>query len=204
MGGHWTITEDISGAGDTLACLDTESGVEKAALIDETTPNDVKYRAKVMAKRDAGYAGIVWRAGDDTLTEGTEDCYAAVLDIANDKVLVREYNNGAVTQKDDPAFTCVVDTWYTIGVIVKGSEFRVYATASANLTDEDDVFSAAYLLSTVTDATFTTGKCGVMSISTLGRFDEVKLVSLQDRMIPADQITLTGKAVFRTVAPFME
>lgn len=203
-GGAWTVTEDISSAGATLACLDIESGVEKSALIDETTPNDVRFRARVMAKRDAGYVGIVWRAGTDTLTEGTEDCYAAVLDIANDVVLVREYANGAITQHDNPALVSAVDTWYTVGVEAKGSTFRVYATATSDLTDDDDVFAAAYLLATVTDATLTTGKCGVMSISTLGRFDEAKLVSLQDKHIPADTLTLEGKAIWRTIAPFCE
>jgi hypothetical protein len=203
VGGHWTITEDVSSQA-VLACLDVESGVEKTALIDETTPDDVQFRAKVMCKRDAGYAGIVWRAGNDTLTEGTEDCYAAVLDIANDVLLVREYANGAVTQHDNPAFTCAVDTWYTVGVIAEGSSFRVYATASSNLSDEDDVFSSSYLLTTVTDTTLTSGSCGVMSISTLGRFDEAKLVGLRDKVVPADQITLEGKAIFRTIAPFCE
>jgi hypothetical protein len=204
VGGHWTITKDISGAGATLACLDIESGVEKSALIDEVTPGDVQFRAKVMAKRDAGYAGIVWRAGNDTLTEGAEDCYAALLDISNDVILVREYAAGSSTQHDNPAFTCAVDTWYTIGVIAKGSTFYIYATASSNLTDDDDVFASAYLLSTVTDATLTSGSCGVMSISTLGRFDEVNLVSKQDKVVPADDITLEGKAIFRTIAPFGE
>jgi hypothetical protein len=204
VGGYWTITEDVSGAGATLACLDVESGVEKAALIDETTPADVRFRARVMAKRDTGYAGIVWRAGNDTLTEGAEDCYAALLDIANDDLLVREYASGSATQLDNPSFTCAVDTWYVVGVIAKGSTFYVYATAASNLSDDDDVFSTSYLLATVTDSTLTSGKCGVMSISTLGRFDDVKLVSLQDRVIPADTLALEGKAIFRTIAPFCE
>jgi hypothetical protein len=204
LGGRWTITEDVTGAGATLACLDIESGVEKSALIDETTPDDVQFRARVIAKRDAGYAGILWRAGNDTLTEGAEDCYAALLDIANDKVLVREYAAGSITQHDNPAFSCAVDTWYVVGVIVKGDTFKVYATTAANLTDDDDVFAAAYLLATVTDATLTSGQCGVMGVSTLGRFDAVKLVSLQDKMVPADTITLEGKAIWRTIAPFRE
>lgn len=202
--GIWTITEDVSGAGATLACLDVESGIEKSALIDETTPGDVRFRARVMAKRDAGYAGILWRAGNDTLTEGAEDTYAALLDVTNDKLLVREYAAGAITQHANPDFTSAVDTWYVVGVIAKGGVFRVYATAASNLSDDDDVFSSTYLLSTVEDATLTTGKCGVMSISTLGRFDEVKLSSLQDKMIPADEITLSGEAIWRTIAPFGE
>jgi hypothetical protein len=200
--GVWTITKDVNGA--TLACLDIESGIEKEAIIDETTPDDIQLRAKVMAKRDEGYIGILWRSNTKTPSEGLEDMYAAVLDTANNKVLVREYTNGSATQHDNPSFSCAVDTWYTIGVIVKGSEFRIFATASSNLTDQDDIFSSDYLLSTVTDSTIASGYCGVLSISTLGRFDDVKLVSLQDKVIPADQITLEGKAIFRTIAPFGE
>jgi len=202
--GEWAITEDISGAGATLACLDTETDVEKAALIDETTPADVKYRAKVMAKRDTGFAGIIWRAGDDTLTEGAEDCYVALLDIAGDQVEVGEYEAGVYDGSSSPAFVCAVDTWYTIGVIAKGTNHRVYATASSNLSDEDDVFDAGYLVAEFADGTFTSGKCGVMGYNTLIRADEVKLVSLQDKVVPADEITLQGWALFRTIAPFME
>jgi hypothetical protein len=205
-GGAWAITEDVGGgAGATLACLDIESGVEKVALIDDDdTPADVRFRARVRAKRDEGYVGIVWRAGPDTLTEGTEDCYAAVLDTANDQVLVREYNNGAVTQKDAIAMVVSPNEWFIIGVIAKGSTFQVYVVPEVLVSDDDDIFDEANLRFTVTDATHTTGKCGVMSISTLGRFDEAKLWSLRDKVAPSDTITLTGTAIFRTIAPFYE
>lgn len=204
VGGLWGITEDISGAGATLACFDQSSGDECVAIIDETTTGDIQFRARVMAKRDAGYAGILWRAGDDTLTAGAEDTYAAMLDIGEDKLLIREYVAGAITEHDNPAFTCAVDTWYVVGVIMKGSTFKVYATAAPNLSDDGDVFDESYLLSTVTDSTLASGKCGVISASTLGRFNNAYLVSLQDQMIPADTITVEGQAIFRTIAPFSE
>jgi len=205
--GIWTITEDMPGVGATLACLDDEVGVEKSALIDETTPNDVRFRARVLAKIERGnpgYVGLVWRSGQDTLTVGAEDCYAALLDITNNKLLVREYAAGAVTQHANPAFNSKVNVWYVIGVVVQGSTFKVYAHPVTGLSTDDHVFDAANLLATVTDATYDTGQCGVMSISTLGRFDEVKLEGLSDRHIPADEITLEGQAIFRTIAPFNE
>jgi len=204
VGGHWTITEDITSAGATLACLDTETNVEKAALIDETTPNDIQFRARVMAKKTNGYAGIVWRAGDDTLTEGTEDCYVAYIDPANDQMLIGAYANGVYGSSSSPAFTCDADTWYVIGVIAKGTAHLIYAAAASALSDDDDVFSSDYLRGEFTDGTLASGKCGVMSYNTLGRFDETKLVSLRDKMIPSDEITLEGKAIFRTIAPFRE
>ena len=152
----------------------------------------------------------MWRAGDDTLVEGTEDCYAALIDTANDKVLIREYNNGAITQHDDPVLITSPDEWVTVGVMAKGSTFYVYAVncdrydPSVLISDDDDVFAEAHLKATVTDATHTSGKCGVMSISTLGRFDEVKLVGIADHIVPADTLTLSGQAIFRTIAPFHE
>jgi hypothetical protein len=203
-GGWWTVTEDVDGAGSTLACLDTESGVEKAALIDEATPNNVTFRARVMAKRDEGLVGILWRTGEDTLTEGAEDGYAALLDVANDQLLIREYSGGSVTLLGSPAFTCAVDTWYVVGVIAKDDNFRLYAAPAGSLSDDDDVFGDAYLLAVVEDATFAGGHCGVMSVGTLGRFDEVKLTSREDKVVPADTITLQGQAIFRTIAPFCE
>ena len=202
--GVWTITEDVTDAGATLACLDIAAGVEKSALIDETTSDDIRYRARVMAKRDAGYVGLIWRSGQHTLTAGTEDCYAALLDVTNSKLLVREYTNGAITQHANPGFLSEVDRWYVIGVISKGSTHDIYAQAASLLDNDDDVFDSAYLLATVTDATYATGQCGVMSISTLGRFADVRLEGLLDRHIPADEITLTGQAIFRTIAPFNE
>jgi hypothetical protein len=87
-------------------------------------------------------------------------------------------------------------------VVAKGSTFKIYATATANLTDDDDVFDDDYLIMSVTDASYTSGKCGLMCFTAGARFDEVKLVSLQDGVVPTDEITLEGKAIWRTIAPF--
>jgi hypothetical protein len=156
--------------------------------------------------------GIIFCSGDDTLTAGAEDCYAALLDISNDKLIVRRYVNGTPTEITTGgagiSFVSAIDTWYTVGVIIKkGATYqtiKVYAKATASLTEDDDVFDEANLLDTITDATYTNGHFGVMSISTLGRFDEVNFVSLKDKVIPADTITVEAKAIYRTIAPFCE
>jgi hypothetical protein len=199
----WTITKDAAAdGGATLACL-SDSGAEKVALIDEITPADVKFRARVSAGQSTdGHVGLVLRAGDDTLTEGAEDCYAVLIGTSGDLLSFIELTNGSASTLDSESFTSAPDTWYTVGVIAKGSQFKVYATATANLTDDDDVFSDSYLIMTVTDASYTSGKCGVMCYTAPGRFDDVKLVSLQDRVVPADDITVEGKAIWRTIAPF--
>ena len=112
--------------------------------------------------------------------------------------------NGSYGGAATLSFTCDLNTWYVIGVIAKGAIHRIYAAAASALSDDDDVFSAEYLQHEFSSGTFTSGKCGVMCYQALGRFDAVKVVSLQNKMIPADQITLSGKAIFRTIAPFME
>ena len=207
-GGKWTITEDIAGAGATLADLSCDGyGVEHMALIDETTSNDVRFRIRVRAGRDQGvdqYVGIVWRAGPHCLTAGTEDCYAALLDVTNQQVDIREYNNGAITALDSPAFSVAREAWYVMGVIANGSTLKVFVKRADSLTDDEHVFDDANLVSTVTDGTWTTGQCGVMTIDNLSRFDDAFLEVLSDRHVPADEITLTGQAIFRTIAPFNE
>ena len=200
----WTITEDVSGADATLACLDIEADVEKVALIDETL-TDIRYRARVMAKRDAGKVGIIWRAEADTLTEGAEDCFVAYLDITTDRLRVHRFDNGvdAVVEGEND-FECAVDTWYTIGVINKGIWFKVYAAPTASLTEDDDIWDDQYFYVNGSSPYHPSGMAGVISIGTLGRFDEVKLLNIQDKVVPADEITLQGWAIFRTIAPFVE
>lgn len=202
--GVWSIIEDISEdtPGATLACLDNEAAVEKSAQIAATTANDIRLRARVMAKRDRGNVGVWWRSSS-ILTTGSEDGYSAQVDSDGDALNIYRYTTGSPTLLDDPTLLATVDKWYTIGVLSRGSTHRVYAAMSSGLLyDDESIFEEGYLLSTVTDANHTTGKCGVVSIGTLGRFDDVVLQSIEDKVIPADQITVSGKAIFRTIAPF--
>lgn len=202
IGHAWVVAEETTGIA-TLSCLDAESGVEKTALLDVVTPNDVQFRARVLLK-DEGLAGIVWRAGNDTLTEGAEDCYCALLDTGSDVVRIREYANGAYANRSSPAFSCAPSVWYVMGVLCKGSTYTVYATAASNLSDDDDVFDDAYYLGFLVDATLSSGQCGVMSVSTLGRFTDISIEQITDRFVAADEVTLTGQALWRTIAPFGE
>jgi len=68
--------------------------------------------------------------------------------------------------------------------------------------DDSEIFGDSHLKKSFTDATYASGKVGLMSQSTLGRFDDVVLESIEDKVVPADQITVSGQAVFRTIAPF--
>lgn len=201
-GGEWAITEDISGAGTTLACLEAESGVEKCAEIAATMSADIQYRAQCRVKGTTGYAGIIWRSSD--ITSGSEDFYSALLDLDHNWLITEEYNAGTPTGKGQADFTCVGNTWYTVGVFAKGSTHKVYATASSNLTNQDDIFNSIYLLVEFTDATHASGQAGLMAVSAQARFGDVKLYDITDRVMPADTITLEGKAIFRTIAPFSE
>lgn len=190
-GGAWTVTTDVLGAGSLLACLDN-GATEKTAICQTALDGDCQFRARVYAKRDSGSIGIIWRSN-----------YAAMLDIADDEIQIWE-NDGGWGELDSDTLSCSADTWYTIGVIAKGSTFRVYATATSNLSDDDDVFAAAYLQITVTDTTTSSGDAGVICKDTLGRFTEIKGVSLDDKLQISDNLQTQGWAIFRTIAPFME
>jgi len=197
--GVWAVTPD-----ETLACLDIEAGVEKVALLDQSIPDNIRLRARVCAKRDAGYVGVLWRAADGSLTEGNEIGYVVVLDITNDLVRVRRYSGSSVsvTLLDSEEMTLAVDTWYVIGVLARWDTHYIYVAAVADLTDDADVFDPAHLQLTISDSTYSSGKIGLISVSTLGRFDAIVLESVDDRVIPDDEITVSGKAIFRTLAPF--
>lgn len=118
-----------------------------------------------------------------TLTEGAEQGYAVVIGVSADTLLVRRYTGGTPTQLANAAFNAAENTWYVLGVIVKGAVLRVYAAAATALADDADVFAAAYLRVTVTDSTYSSGYLGVLSIDTLGRFDNVALESVADKAL---------------------
>lgn len=204
--GGWTVLADVSEASPAavFACLDYEPSVEKVALVAAETPDDLELRARVMCKSAEGNIGLCWRMEyPGSLTEGKEEGYAAILDTDSNNLALYRYTSGADTTLDLVAFTSVKDRWYTLGVRAKGSQHSVYAALTSAL-DYDDaaVFSNDYLISEVTDATYSTGKAGLFCIETRARFDEVVIKNLDDKVIPADQILVSLSAVFRTINPF--
>jgi len=204
--GSWTITEDVveDTPGATLACIDDRIDVKKVAIANEDTPDDVRLLARVMLKKNDGKAGIMWRADKAlSLVSGTEQGYVALIDTLGNEVEVLRYATGAASTIDVPAFTAKKDSWYTMGLLVKGGDHRVYAALSSSLEyDDEDVFSEDHLLSSFEDSNYGSGYVGLMSISTLGRFDDILITDLSDHMVPADEISVEGKAIFRTIAPF--
>jgi len=203
--GAWTITEDITedSPGATLACFDVDAGVEKVALLDKNIPNDIRLRARVYDKTFSGTVGVLWRAGEDCLTEGTEDGYALTVGAGGNHVSVVRYDNGTPTTLYTTGMDIDSGRWYTLGVESKDDEHRVYAALSSTLLyDDSKVFEGDYLKKSLTDATYSSGDVGFLSQSTLGRFDDVVIESIEDKVVPADQITVSGQVVFRTIAPF--
>jgi len=195
--GHWHIYE-LDGVAKTLGQIDIDSGVEKIALIYTDYGTDVKYRAKVRAKRDDGKVGIVFRCSDGT--GGSEDCYAFLLDTDNDEVLLRSYVAGASSNVAAAvAYICDKDTDYYLGVIVNGTSIQCFVSPSrATLWDVGNrEFNA-------TDSDQASGRCGLMTIDTLGRFTDVKLEAFKDLHIPGDTIQLSAYSLFRTIYPFHE
>lgn len=203
--GVWAITEDVAEdtPGATLAYLYSTAHLG-VALLDMDTPDDLRFTARAYAKRDAGSVGVFWR-GDETLmlASGHEQGYAALLNAASNNWGLYRYTSGVATGLYTHSTGVSTDKWYTLGVEAKDSTHRLYCALSSGLSyDDSAVFDAAYLRTTVVDATYSSGKIGFLAQGTLGRFDDVVVESLADQHVPADQITVTGQALFRTIAPF--
>jgi len=199
--GEWHIYE-LEGATKYLGQIESGSGVEYVALVHTDYGADVKYRAKCRVRTTYGeaqrQAGLVFRATDGT--SGSEDFYAFLFDPDFDELLLREYVAGvpsnvvaAVSRSLD------IDTDYYLGVQTNGTSIKCYfSSILASLWDTSSkVFDT-------TDSTHTSGQCGLMTRTGLGRFTDVRLESLKDLHIPGDRIQLTAHSVFRTIYPFHE
>lgn len=194
--GTWHIYE-LATIGKTLGQIDDTVNVEKVALLHTDYGGDNKYSARCQAKRDAGHAGLVFRASDGT--GGSEDMYAVYLDTADDLLRFSKFAGGAETVLASAAYTFDVNTDYYIGVFAKGTTIQCYvSTAAATLWD-----TVNRLINT-TDATYTTGQVGLITCNTLGRFTDITLEQSVNRHLPSDQIQVTIYAWFRTVYPFYE
>jgi hypothetical protein len=136
------------------------------------------------------------------LTSGNEQGYAALVNVAGSSVDLYRYTSGVATGLYTHSTGMLTDKWYTLGVETKGDIHRLYCALSSGLSyDDSAVFDTAYLQTTVTDATYGSGTIGFLAQG-LARFDDLVVESLDDRHLPADQITVSGQALFRTIAPF--
>lgn len=204
----WTITEDVTEdtPGATLACLDSSSSPinQKIALLDEDLPDDIQYSARVMIKKSANNAGVIWRAGASTLTAGKQQGYEALVEYG-DTLSVYRYASGSIDSTlATETFTGVdYDRWYTLGIIAKGSQQKVFAALSSAIEfDDNAVFDEDYLYVDVEDATYDNGQVGLVSDTTLGRFDNVVVNDIEDIFEKNDRLRIVGDVIFRTITPF--
>jgi RHS repeat-associated protein len=203
--GQWHVYDDTGSY--SLGQIDAQAGVEKVALVHEEPEADVEYRAAVQAKRDDGLVGLTFRMGDGS--EGSEDGYAFLLDTASDQLALRSYVGGTPTDVTSTvSFSgAVTDTWYYLGVRTEGDRIRAYASSITST----NLFTDTNLQFDVTDATHTSGRAGLMTIGTLGRFDDVSLlesyeepghlVSVRDPQGNVTQFTYTDGRLSRVTEP---
>jgi len=195
--GTWHVYE-LDGTTKYLGQLEINSGVEKTALVHANYGADVAFCAQCQAKRDDGIVGLVFRCTD--ATGGSEDCYAFLLDTANDQLLLREYVAGTPSNVATAvSYTLATDTDYYLGVKVQGSVIQCFISTSRST-----LFLSTNRQFNTTDSTHSSGQCGLMTIGTIGRFTNVDLDGIQDRHVPGDQVTLVVQAVFQTAMPFYE
>ena len=206
----WHIYE-LDSADKSLGCIDNTAG-EQVALIHKMLPVNIKYLAKVRAKRDDGAVGLIFRCVD--AAPGAENMAAFSIDTADDKLRLHKWAGGTpsdiATGLDQ---TTAPDTDYWLGVwILDTSTVRCYfGTSKAAIWDDEyKDFKAAARKFNVTNAVFASGgalasgKCGLLSISTLGRFDDVELYAVGDGHVPGDTVQVEAKAIYRTIYPFRE
>jgi len=205
----WHIEEQDS-TDHALGCIDNAAALEQVALIHEAPPTDIKLLASVRAKRDDGEVGLVFRCADGT--SGSEDMAAFFIDTNSDKLELMKWAAGSAsdiaTALDQ---TTAPDTNYWLGVRMIGNRVRCYfgTSKAAIWDDEHNEFVASARKFNETDSVFASGgalasgQCGVLSIGTLGRFDDVELYGLAGH-IPGDTIEVEAKALYRTIYPFRE
>lgn len=195
--GTWHIYE-LDGSDKYLGQIETASGIEKIALIHTNYGADVTFSAKCRAKRDEGLVGLVFRCSD--ATGGSEDCYAFLMDTENDELLLREYVAGTPSNVATAvSYTLAIDTDYYLGIKVQGSTIQCFIS-----TAKSTLFVATNRKFNTTDSTHSTGQCGLLTASTIGRFTDVDLDGIQDRHVPADQVNIVVQAIFQTAMPFYE
>jgi hypothetical protein len=192
--GTWHVYEQQS-AEQAYGQIDNDG--LKVSLVHATYENDMKISAKVMVKRDAGRAGLVFRCSD--ATPASEDMYAFVLDTATDLAYLLGYAAGAATIISSAGYTFDVDAWYYLGVFVNGSEIQCFIS-----TNEDTLWEEGNRVINVTDATHASGQPGLCTDDAIGRFADVVIEGVADRHLPASQVQVTIYAWFRTIYPFYE
>jgi len=157
----------------------------------------VKLRCYVFASSvvTSGKVGLLARCSDQT--SGSEDGYALVLDSAADTLTLYKYVAGTPTALATVGFTVNTATWYWLGIECYENTITCYAHAT-----EGNLWDAPLIQ--VTDTTQTTGKCGLIVTSGMGRFDDFEVWAESDRYNPSDTAEVEVKALLRGVNPHYE
>jgi len=206
----WTIAKDgPDGSSDAvLACMDNEASIEKMAMYDGSLQDNVCGFCKVSAITDTGYIGLAFRITD--ITSGSEDCYVFALNLSNDNAYFNKLVAGAssaVATNVDTDDTLTSDTWYWLGFEAKGSQLNLYYSDTEPEGDTNseklrNLLDFSNRLFSETDASHPSGDVGFYCYEALGRFDDLYVESLEDRHVPADQVTIQAAALMRTIYPF--
>lgn len=76
------------------------------------------------------------------------------------------------------------------------AENKEFVTSARVFNTTDSVFASGGALPD--------GQVGLLSIGTLGRFDDVELYGVGDGHVPGDTVQVEVKAIYRTISPFRE
>jgi len=180
-GSAWTITDDLDGYDNALACLSDVTG-EKIAINTYDITTTVFTVSCATEQRDTGYTGIWFNSQD--ITDGSEDGYAFYIRPAYNTVYLDRYDAGSPTNLETSLFSCDIETTYYVGVSRVGDMIMCYVS-----TDESTLFNSPIIVTD--DDTYENGNIGVIARDCNARFTDFTLsVYESDESIIADSNAL--------------
>lgn len=128
---------------------------------------DYVYEAQVLLEQREG--GLAFRVSDDSRS----GYMTTIRPHLQDALLMKAWDFPSMSHVylDQVAFSASYNTWYTMKVVVEGSDMTVYV-------DDQPILSA-------TDAEFAAGKIGLYQVKSIARYDNVLVTALESPAPPA-------------------
>lgn len=122
---------------------------------------DYVYEAQVLVEQREG--GLAFRVSDDSRS----GYMTTIRPHLQDALLMKAWDFPSMSHVylDQVAFSASYNTWYTMKVVVEGSNMTVYV-------DDQPILSA-------TDAEFAAGKIGLYQVKSIARYDNVLVTALE-------------------------
>jgi hypothetical protein len=149
-GGTWSVVAD-----DSHVYSQSSSAGAAIACVGDSTWTDYSYEAKINVATVNGNAGILFRYTD------ASNYYMLRLNDSGDKVQLYKCISGTLTLLSEVALSISTSQYYTLKVDVKGNNVMGYVDGVQKINWTNSV------------SQLTSGKIGVRTSSSLGKFDNI-------------------------------